>query len=165
MAISLSPVFTWPNESNQSISWSLPHSVHFEGADEESDHLTSISYTSALWRTSPLWLLSSLKFSCKLSNLLITTVACPLGLLLISRKQMLPFLASRYVFPSASKISLAHPTCCYHCESHHPIFYLVCYTSRSPFLVNEATANCGEPCLMIEGWLPKGLMLISFPNT
>lgn len=53
------------------ISCSLPHSAPFEGPDKESDYLTSISYTLALWRTSPLWFLSSLEFSYKLSHLLI----------------------------------------------------------------------------------------------
>lgn len=71
---------------------------------------------------------------------------------------MLPSLAARFVFPSSSKVFWAT------FANHTSCIYSVLMTG-SLVLANQATGNDGKSHLMHKECLPKGLTLISFPNT
>lgn len=116
------------------------------------------SYTLALRRTSLLNLLSSLGFSYRLSHLLIN--CC------------LPIWWTAADFMEANATFFSLQVCLLECfkSLFGPSYWLLPLLitpscTQSPFLVNQATANYSERSLMIKGWLPKGLTLISFLNS
>ena len=155
----LSLFFIWlyiPN--SQALPRGLPNPEPLEEQAEEQNHLTSITYTLALSRTSLLSLLSSLGFSYKLSHLLIN--CC------------LPIWWTAADFKEANATFFSLQVCLP--ERFRSLFGLSYWLlpllitpscTQSPFLVNQATANYSERSLMIKGWLPKGLTLISFLNS